>query len=403
MTEYDVIVVGAGPAGSTVASILAERNFSVLLLDKDIFPRWKPCGGGITIKTLDRFPYIKEIVDSYTYGGCVYSPSLKQYVSRDTEEPLIAMVSRDRFDDYLVRRAVEKGVTFQDNSKVKDIKVSPSNVKIFLSDNESYSAPIAIGADGFSSIISKKTNLFDIRKNIGICILKEISISKEILDEFYTENRIAYIYPGIQGITGYAWVFPKRDKLNIGLIHYHRGKNNYKNYNLKKILINLINKLKEKGLLPSEIDDSNLKGGSVPVYPLNKTYSDRVLLCGDAAGLINPLTGEGIYYAMASAEDAADTVSEAFQNENFSTSILSRYEKRWMKDFGADIKTIIPSSNIWRRDYEKLINTVKRDPILTDLLLQLITSQVSIKSIKWKIARRYLKASFLEKLGYHSG
>ena len=117
MTEYDVIVVGAGPAGSTAASILAERNLSVLLLDKDVFPRWKPCGGGLTIKTLNRFPYVKKVVDSYSYGGCVYSPSLEQYVSKTLEEPLIAMVSRRRFDEYLVKRAVEKGVVFKTTLK----------------------------------------------------------------------------------------------------------------------------------------------------------------------------------------------------------------------------------------------------------------------------------------------
>ncbi len=397
MTEYDVIVVGAGPAGSTVASLLADRDLSVLLLDKDVFPRWKPCGGGLTIKTLNRYPYIKEIVNSYTYGGCVYSPSLKQYVSKVGKEPILAMVSRREFDDHLVNRAVEKGVVFQDNSRVKDIKISSKDVKVFLSNGEDHRCPIVIGADGFSSIVAKKTKLLDVRRSMGICIVKEIPISKDILDEFYTEKRIAYIYPGVEGITGYAWVFPKRDMLNVGLIHYHRSEKT-NNYNLKKILIDLMDKLKEKKLLPSEVDDRNLKGGTVPVYPLNKTYSNRVILCGDAAGLINPLTGEGIYYAMASAEDAADIISNTFENNDFSESFLSTYEIKWKKDFGEDIGSIIPSSKIWRRDYEKLIEIVKRDPILTDLLLQLITSQVSIKSIKGKILRRYLIDSLFKKL-----
>ena len=99
--KFDVTVVGAGPAGSTTAKFLAEKGVKVLLIDKDRFPRDKPCGGGIPLRTLKRFRYLKEeddLIDSYSYGGYAYSPSLKYRVELQKNEPPLAMVIRKKFD-----------------------------------------------------------------------------------------------------------------------------------------------------------------------------------------------------------------------------------------------------------------------------------------------------------------
>ncbi|HDM67417.1 MAG TPA: NAD(P)/FAD-dependent oxidoreductase [Thermoplasmatales archaeon] len=289
----------------------------------------------------------------------------------------------------LVKRALDKGAIFRDNIKVEDIKILEGQVKILLNNGETHKAYIAIGADGVNSVTAKKTGLLKNRRHLGVCILKETMLDEEVLDEFYTEKRSCYIYPGIDGVTGYAWVFPKKNRLNMGLIHYRRNNKTDKK-NLKSIFLSLLQKLKDKKLLPPTIDYSNLGGGIVPVWPLEKTYTDRIILCGDAAGIINPLSGEGIYHAIVSANHAADTIIEAFEEKNFSEDFLSKYEKKWFQDLGEEIRVILPSSNIWRRDYEKLISIVKRDPILTELLLDLITSQTSVKNLRWKITKRYI-------------
>src|SRR4030042_4808777 len=123
--KYDVIIVGAGPAGSTAAKFLSEKGVKTLLLDKDTFPREKPCGGGLTIKAVIRFPYIRDkgLADSYSYAGCVYSSKLQYKAESHRKEPIIAMVRRKHFDHELVKLARESGAIFKDGFCVVDIQV----------------------------------------------------------------------------------------------------------------------------------------------------------------------------------------------------------------------------------------------------------------------------------------
>ena len=112
--KYDVVVVGAGPAGATAAKVLAEKGINVLLLDKQIFPRDKPCGGGLPARILKRYPYIKknDLIDSYSFQACVHSSSLKYKIDVLKSEPIFAMVLRNTFDAGLVRLASQSGAVF---------------------------------------------------------------------------------------------------------------------------------------------------------------------------------------------------------------------------------------------------------------------------------------------------
>jgi len=103
--KYDVVVVGAGPAGATAAKVLVEKGISVLLLDKQVFPRDKPCGGGLPARILKRYPYIRknDLIDSYSFQTCVHSSSLKYKIDVVKSEPIFAMVLRNTFDAGLVR------------------------------------------------------------------------------------------------------------------------------------------------------------------------------------------------------------------------------------------------------------------------------------------------------------
>ena len=121
--KYDVVIVGAGPSGSTSAKCLAEKGVKVLLIDKEKFPRDKPCGGGLPTKVLNRFPYVLDLIDSISYGSITYSASLKYRLKIQRDKPLIATILRKNFDNGLVKIAVAKGVDFLDEKTVTDIKI----------------------------------------------------------------------------------------------------------------------------------------------------------------------------------------------------------------------------------------------------------------------------------------
>ena len=120
---------------------------------------------------------------------------------------------------------------------------------------------------------------------------------------------------------------------------------------------------------------------------------NNVLLCGDAAGFINPVTGEGIYYALNSAEIAANITIKALKAKNTSGRFLSQYEKEWKKDFGKDIEYMLNLTKKIRNENERFIQTMSKDKKLAEMLFDIMTGQQSIYKLRWKLIRRYLYAS----------
>ena len=134
------------------------------------------------------------------------------------------------------------------------------------------------------------------------------------LTTFFTKKRMIYLFIKAQGIAGYAWVFPKKNCVNIGIGEFQSAVSKSKpKIPLKETYEKFIATLKEKKLLPDDFPIENLKGATLPIFPLENTCGDRVLLCGDAAGFINPITGEGIYYAMVSGQIAANVIAEGLK------------------------------------------------------------------------------------------
>ena len=181
--NYDVVVVGSGPAGSTTAKFLSEKGVKVLLVDKDKFPRDKPCAGGLPFRVLNRFKYVKDndLVENYTYGGVAYSSSLKYKAMIKKQEPFGAMVLREKFDYGLVKLAVDSGAKFVDGKTVEDIKISKEKARVLFDDDTEVDSKIVVGADGIWSTVAKKTNLATITGNTGMCVFEEYKLDENIL------------------------------------------------------------------------------------------------------------------------------------------------------------------------------------------------------------------------------
>ena len=395
--KYDVTIVGGGPAGSTAAKFLADKGFKTILIDKNKFPRYKPCGGGIPIRLIDRFDYLKntDLIESYSYGGYAYSPSLKYKLELIDSKPLVAMVLRQKFDYGLIKIAKNSGTIVHEGKKVVDTKITEDVVKVFLDNGSAIVSEVVVGADGVWSTVAKKTGMHDNKRWLAVCVLKEYKLDKSTVDKYFGNNRCGHLYAKFEDILGYGWIFPKKEHINIGIGSIIKKDDNSKiKVNLLDYFKKFIDSLKKQKMIPRSLKTDGIKGGALPIYPLKKTYSNRLVLVGDASGVINPLTGEGIYYAMSSGEIAANVVSEAIESEDTSENFLSRYQDDWKKDFGEDLDLLSSSLNVKRnKSTEKYFKIASKDKKLTELLIRILTGQISIKENKYKIVKRLIYGS----------
>ena len=303
------------------------------------------------------------------------------------------MVLREKFDYGLVKLAIACGTTFIDGKRVEDIKILNDQAKVYLNDGTNIESQVVIGADGIWSNIAKKTGLRQNFKKFGMCIFQEYPIKSEVLDKCIGEKRSCHVHLGVKGIIGYGWVFPKRNHINIGICELKTKINRSGcKTNLKEIYKNYFDLLKKNNIIPKDLKIGRLRGGALPLSPLKKTYADRIILCGDAAGFINPVSGEGIYYAMSSGKIAADVIGDALEFGKTDEGFLSQYQRIWKNDFGKDIKLFSISTKQKLKVNEKFLKIVKNDQKFADLLVGILYGSYSVNKIKWRLISRFLYA-----------
>jgi len=334
---YDVIISGAGPSGSLLGYFLANKNIKTLILEKENFPRYKVCAGGIQWKVLQLLPFnIEEIIEK-KISGIYFSRKLKDIFYKKYHEPLIYTVNRAKFDNFIVNQALNSGCQINFKEKVIDFSVEKDQVKIITKENV-YFSKILVGADGAGSIIFKKLNKNKkIQKIIGY--ETEEPLNKFSFYQSFDDN-LLLDFTGIK--KGYLWIFPKNDYLSIGDGGPVNDVLNIKKY-LLWFLQNYSNKLKNSNLFQSSVINESVKKGKkspsfneaefgnesemqkkiyahfIPVRNDNSFLSDyRVLVTGDAAGFGDGFTGEGLYNAFLSSNIAFESIVNALANRNFS-------------------------------------------------------------------------------------
>jgi geranylgeranyl reductase family protein len=291
--SHDVIVVGAGPAGATLACELAKQGIGVLILEKEKLPRYKCCAGGVTARAakllnLDISQVVEDTIHEVSFVFKLGNPFRGQH-----SEPLIYTVMRDAFDHLLVRTAQQLGATLMDGHKVTKIQVGPEWVEVFA-DSDVFRSQLVVGADGAYSVVARELTMSRAIEYLT-AIESEIAVDGERLLQWKSRVQIDLgIIPG-----GYAWVFPKRNHLSIGVgCRASRAKD--------------LNRRYQKFLSSLSIGNYTVSRSGSHLIPTCTQgmliRPDRALLLGDAAGLTDPLTGEGIYYAIRSAQLAAPVI-----------------------------------------------------------------------------------------------
>jgi geranylgeranyl reductase family protein len=296
MGSYDAIVVGAGPAGSTAARLLSQGGASVLLLDKHSFPRDKPCGGGVTLRAASVQDLDLSSVIERTIYGARFSLRLGSSFERRFHQPLTYMTQRCRLDEHLARQAAAAGADFHDEEAVRSVEGagerSRGQVLTVRTDKGIYTCRVLVGADGANGVTARASGL-QTRFEEAVALEGNVPFARDIPADW--REYVGIDLGGLAG--GYGWVFPKAEHLNLGV-----GAWKYAGFTLRPKLAELSRRY---GFEPRALE--NLRGHHLPVRIHGSPIaSGPVALAGDAAGLIDPLSGEGIHMAFASGRFAAE-------------------------------------------------------------------------------------------------
>lgn len=359
MNKFDVIIVGAGPAGISCALMLSTSGLKVALLEKSTFPRDKICGDALSLDIVNQLPILSvEVLKEFealttkvpTYGVKIISPKgyeVELPFYKNGQKKSAYLCERFVFDNFLFEQLTKKSNTeiFQQTS-VTNLIFNPEEVLV-ETDKGIFSAQIVVGADGAYSVVNKKTKTIAVDKEHYSAGLRQYFKN---VSGFHKENYIElHFFPEL--LPGYLWIFPLPDgKANVGLGMLSSSVIK-KKINLKEVFNTLIYNhptLKHRFEIAQPL--TPIKGFGLPLGSKKRKLSgNRFLLTGDAASLIDPFTGEGIGNAIRSGRVASETISKAFLKADFSAKFLRQYDKELYSRIWNELRVSKQLQNLSKR------------------------------------------------------
>ena len=313
--ETEAIVVGAGPAGSTAARELASRGVEVLLLDRARFPRDKPCGGAVTLRCDSLLPFSIAPVVEDVMSGAVIQLRDGRRITREAAAPLTYMTQRRRLDAFLVERAQEAGAEFRDGQRVRHVQIAGAGFELTVGDgaaSEVLHARVVIGADGANGIVRTALG-YEHPEESAVALEGNVPCPEGVPD--WLRGHVVLQLGTIRG--GYSWLFPKGDHVNVGVGGWKAA---VASDALRPRLVALC---REYGFDPAALE--SLRGHHLPMLRHGSELAARgSALVGDAASLVDPLSGEGIYAAIASGSAVAPVVEDYLRGH---IDTLSGYQR----------------------------------------------------------------------------
>lgn len=405
--NFDVLIVGAGPAGSFAAERLAGSGARVALFDGRPEGEPKACGGGVTAKALKAWPHLLEAVGRTVDELEIYSPSGK-HLHLKLDQPF-AIYSRVAFDSYLRDRAKTAGAqVFFEKITARGITRTGSGWTLRCAGgpdessgrSREWSGKILVGADGANSSIAKKF--------AGPLKPSDMEVAFGYRTPLPETGDVPTVIAFLPRWVGYAWAFPRLDHISFGIattqeafehkpldqllwqfmVGYYRQREGSK--------ANIWKNSKEPGVLNIEKNllataeryAARIPGLSDQTWDKRRVCGDGWALLGDAAGFADPVTGEGIYYALRSAELFAETFVKGRPEE---------YEERWREDFGGELRRASKMrrrfyGNFWGAPFtERMIEFARWHSGIKKVLGDLVAGEQGYVGLKKKLARSALR------------
>ncbi|MFW9898572.1 MAG: NAD(P)/FAD-dependent oxidoreductase [Candidatus Thorarchaeota archaeon] len=317
---FDIIVVGAGPGGSFAAKVAAENGYKTLLLEKELIGgngRYKACGGAMAWELVEEVNYPEEKI-----ARVIESLELHHVDGEDySKKGKGAVIWRNIFDKFLTDMAVDNGAILKEKEPLINIDKLDDSYQITTS-KDVYIANYVIAADGVTSQTLKKLNWPYFKKeNIILTITKEMKTSKSYIDKILGVDTV-HLFFGIENLipVGYAWLFPKTETITVGwgnqINLIKNSRNEFKKFTslpfVKKALVNSKTEIFKPHLIP------------VGLRP--KLYDNNVFAVGDAGGIVDPISGKGIPYAMMSGLYAIESIKTCEKRDKLD-KLGIQYEK----------------------------------------------------------------------------
>ncbi|MBI3804807.1 MAG: NAD(P)/FAD-dependent oxidoreductase [Nitrospirae bacterium] len=370
MQHYDIIIVGSGPAGSAAAAALARSGRSVLVLEKAKHPRHKSCGGGLSARLLRYLDEdVKEVIERNILHLSFRFKKKEAVFSSAT--PVAYLVARSRFDAYLVDKAREAGAEIRESCPMEDWRETPEGVEV-QSRAGRETASFLVAADGAGSRVAQKVYPAWIQR-------RAFSLEAEI--PLRTKEETVWIDLTVP--RGYGWVFPKESGAAVGVADF-RGKVQRPH----RLYLDFI----ERQALLSEAQQTFPKGCTIPIHqqPVPSLVRGRVLLVGDAAGLVDPLFGEGIFYAIRSGQMAAKAISASFTGSKKTESYDEEFREAFYPDF-----RVAGFLAKWVYTFPALfLEMTRRHPAAMELYLDVLRGKRTYcdfwREVKWAFLQKWI-------------